>query len=313
MDIRACGFIGICDLEIGHFEQARESAASDVTQKKPRTAKAACISLLTDFGDRDGYVGAMKGVIASLAPAVSVIDICHAVPPQDLLHAGLIWRSVVRFFPRGSVHVGVVDPGVGTERRILAFDALGSVFLAPDNGLIGLVLQKREVRRVVAVKDRRYFLPEVSSTFHGRDIFAPVAARIATGLDLESLGRPVRSYRRQTLPRPRRRRVGPRSGATTGRRTTVEERGEVMYVDRFGNVVTNIPPREGVRLKRMEAARSHCFDRVEPTYGSVPAGTALLLVGSLGFLEIAVNRGSAARDLDLRPGDRVVAVWEESR
>lgn len=282
-----------------------------MTRKKPRTAENVCITLLTDFGDRDGYVGAMKGVIASLAPRVPVIDICHATPPQDLLHAGLTWRSAVRFFPRGSVHVGVVDPGVGTERRILAFDALGSVFLAPDNGLIGLVLQKREVRRVIAVKDTRFFLPEVSSTFHGRDIFAPVAARLATGLDLESLGRPVRSYRRMALPRPRRRRLG-RSGSTTGR-GTVEERGEVMYVDRFGNVVTNIALRDGARLKRMEAARSHCFDRIEPTYGSVPGGTALLLVGSLGFLEIAVNRGSATRDLDLRTGDRVVALWEELR
>ncbi len=252
----------------------------------------------------------MKGVIASLAPNVPVIDICHAVPPQDLLHAGLTWRSTVRFFPGGSVHVGVVDPGVGTARRILAFDALGSVFLAPDNGLIGLVLQKREVRRVIAVNNRRYFLPDISSTFHGRDIFAPVAARIATGLDFESLGRPVRSYRRQTLPRPRRRRVPPR--AAKGRQM-VEERGEVIYVDRFGNVVTNIPLREGDRLKRMETARSHRFDRIEPTYGRVPGGTALLLVGSLGFLEIAVNRGSAASDLDLRRGDRVVALWRAAR
>ena len=285
-----------------------------MTQKKPRTAKKADtpgpITLLTDFGDRDGYVGAMKGVIASLAPNVPVIDICHAVPPQDLLHAGLTWRSTVRFFPRGSVHVGVVDPGVGTARRILAFDALGSVFLAPDNGLIGMVLQKREVRRVIAVNDRRYFLPEVSSTFHGRDIFAPVAARIATGLELESLGRAVRSYHRQTLPRPRRRRLPPRSAKG---RQMVEERGEVMYVDRFGNVVTNIPPRRGDRLKCMETARSHRFHRIEPTYGSVPRGTALLLVGSLGFLEIAVNRGSAASDLDLRRGDPVVALWGAAR
>ncbi len=285
-----------------------------MTSKKPRTAKNAettgPITLLTDFGDRDGYVGAMKGVIASLAPNVPVIDICHAVPPQDLLHAGLTWRSTVRFFPRGSVHVGVVDPGVGTARRILAFDALGSVFLAPDNGFIGMVLQKREIRRVIAVQNHRYFLPEISSTFHGRDIFAPVAARIATGLELESLGRAVRSYRRQTLPRPRRRRLPPRSAK--GPRM-VEERGEVIYVDRFGNVVTNIPHREGDRLKRMETARSHRFNRIEPTYGSVPRGTALLLVGSLGFLEIAVNRGSAAGDLDLRRGDRVVALWGAAR
>ena len=285
-----------------------------MTRKNPAPAKKAGdpgpITLLTDFGDRDGYVGAMKGVIASLAPNVSVIDICHAVPPQDLLHAGLTWRSAVRFFPRGSVHVCVVDPGVGTARRILSFDALGSVFLAPDNGLIGLVLEKREVRRVIAVTERRYFLPEVSSTFHGRDIFAPVAALIATGLDPRELGRPARSYRRQTLSRPRRRRIAPRSAKG---RPMVEESGEVMYVDGFGNVVTNIPPREGARLKRLETARCHFFDRIEPTYGCVPDGAALLLVGSLGFLEIAINGGSAERDLDLRRGDQVVALWEEAR
>lgn len=249
----------------------------------------------------------MKGVIASLAPDVPVIDICHAVPPQDVLHAGLTWRSATPFFPRGSVHVGVVDPGVGTSRRILAFAARGSVFLAPDNGLIGLVLGRREVRRVIAVTEKRYFLPEISSTFHGRDIFAPVAARIATGLDLSALGREVRSYRRQTLPTPRRRRL---QGASAGRRQAVEERGEVIYVDVFGNAVTNIQPRPGARLKRVETAKSRPFDRIEAAYGSVPGGTALLLIGSLGFLEIAVNRASAARELDLRRGDRVVALWE---
>ena len=173
-----------------------------------------------------------------------------------------------------------------------------------------LVRQKREIRRVIAVKARRYFLPEISSTFHGRDIFAPVAARIAMGLELELLGGTVRSYRRQTLPRPRRRRLTPRSARGE---QTVEERGEVVYVDRFGNAVTNITPRKGDRLKLMETARSHRFRRIEPTYASVPRGTALLLVGSLGFLEIAVNRGNAASDLDLRRGDRVVALWRAER
>lgn len=290
------------------------AAASDVTRKKlPRdgeTRASGPITLLTDFGDRDGYVGAMKGVIASLAPGVAVIDICHAVPPQDLLHAGLTWRSAVPFFPRGSVHVAVVDPGVGTARRILAFEARGSVFLAPDNGLIGFVLSRRDVRRVVAVKDRQYFLPEVSSTFHGRDIFAPVAARVAVGLDLGALGPAVRSYRRQALPKSRRRRV--RSPARGGHGPCmVEERGEVVYIDRFGNVVTNIPAREGVRFARLETERAHRFDKLAEAYGSTPRGRALLLVGSLGFLEIAVNQGSAARVLDLDRGDRVVVFWKE--
>lgn len=278
--------------------------------KRPTRTRATpgLVTLLTDFGDRDGYVGAMKGVIASVAPEVQVIDICHAVPPQDLLHAGLTWRSAVRYFPPGSVHVGVVDPGVGTQRRVLAFEALGSVFLAPDNGLIGLVLDRRQVRRAISVRNRRYFLSEVSSTFHGRDIFAPVAARIATGLALDSLGREVDSYCRQTLPRVRRRRLGEhgRKGARI-----LEERGEVVYVDRFGNAVTNIPPRPGARLSSLETATGRRFPRIESTYATVAAGTPLLLVGSLGFLEIAVNQGSAVRDLDLRCGDRVVAQWIE--
>lgn len=265
------------------------------------------ITLLTDFGDRDGYVGAMKGVLASLAPGVPVIDICHAVPPQDLVHAGLTWRSAVPFFPRGTVHVAVVDPGVGTERRILAFEARGSVFLAPDNGLIGFVLGARDVKRVIAVEESGYFLPRISSTFHGRDIFAPVAARLSGGLELESFGRATRSYHRLTLPKPRRRRLKPRSPRA---RPAIEERGEVVYIDGFGNVVTNIAPREGERLKRLETAGSHSFDTLEETYGRVPRGRALVLVGSLGFLEIAVNQGSAARELELRRGDRVIATWE---
>ena len=245
----------------------------------------------------------MKGVIASLAPAVPVVDICHAVPPQDLLYAGLTWRFAVPFFPRGSVHVAVVDPGVGTARRILAFDAMGSTFLVPDNGLIGFVLSRRQVRKVVAVKDKRYFRPEISSTFHGRDIFAPVAAHVAAGTGLDALGPRVRSYRRQTLPRPRRRR-------SRTAPEVFEEHGEVIHVDRFGNVVTNITPREGLRLRQLDAAKGHRFEKLRRTYGSVPRGRSLLLVGSLGFLEIAVNQGSAACELDLRRGDRVVVLWE---
>ncbi|HZN57814.1 MAG TPA: SAM-dependent chlorinase/fluorinase [Planctomycetota bacterium] len=256
------------------------------------------ITLLTDFGNRDSYVGAMKGVIAARAPEARVVDICHEVPPQDVQRAGIIWSEALPFFPPGAVHVAVVDPGVGGRRRILAAEARGSYFLAPDNGLLGYVLRAGKARRVVEVRNRKCFLPDVSSTFHGRDIFAPVAAGLCQGLELESLGPPARSYLRRSLPREQRRR---RRGAT-------EARGVVLYVDGFGNAVTNLAPAAGVRLVRLEAG-SIVFPRLARSYDEVGPGEALVLVGSSGRIEVAVNLGSAAALLGLRQGDPVRAVW----
>ena len=260
------------------------------------------ITLLTDFGLEDAYVGVLKGVIARWAPDALVIDICHAVPPQDIRRAGLIWAAAIPWFPPGTIHVAVVDPGVGGRRKILAFEGKGAVFLAPDNGLVGYVLQKRQVKRVVEVRRRALFLEPVSSTFHGRDIFAPVAARLATGLDLSALGPSCRRHLREELPRSRARRLH-RKG-----RELLEVRGEIVYVDRFGNAVTNLQPPEGLRLERLEVGGSS-FPRMAGAYAEAPPGSPLVILGSMGTLEVAVNQGRAVDLLSLRLGDRVTAAW----
>lgn len=267
--------------------------------REPGTPPA--ITLLTDFGLEDAYVAAMKGVIAGIAPAVRVVDISHQVPPQDIRRAGIVWAQAVPYFPPGTIHVAVVDPGVGSARRILACEGRGALFLAPDNGLIGQVLARREVRRVFSVTRRSLFLPEVSSTFHGRDIFAPVAARLSLGLELDEVGPRLRSYRREELPRPILRRTR-RDG-----RAVIEARGEVITIDRFGNAMTNLRPVPGRRLTRLEV-RGQVLDRLSPSYSAGRPGRALALVGSAGYIEVAVNRGSAAERLGLRVGETVRAV-----
>ena len=261
------------------------------------------ITLLTDFGLKDAYVGAMKGVVAGLAPGARVVDICHDIPPQDIRAGGLVWAQAVPYFPPGSVHVAVVDPGVGSRRKIVAAEARGSTFLAPDNGILGYVLTRREVRRAVEVKRSKHFLPSVSATFHGRDIFAPVAARLADGLPLEALGPAYRDYRLETLPRTRIRR------RTLGGAKLTEAQGQVVYIDSFGNAVTNLRPLEASVLRELNAG-SVRLPRLLRRYSQVKAGEALVLVGSSGYLEIAVNRGRAAEVLDLTVGEKVIALWK---
>ena len=262
------------------------------------------ITLLTDFGTRDPYVASMKGVIACIAPGVRVIDITHEVAPQDVRGAGITWAAATRWFPEGTIHVAVVDPGVGTRRRILALRGRGSIYLAPDNGLVGHVLERREVREARIVERRELFLPEVSRTFHGRDIFAPVAAYLASGLERAAVGRPVPrgAYERDELPRARVRRT------RSGRRASVEARGEVIYIDVFGNAMTNLRPIEGLELGTLEAGRL-AIRGLSKAYGDVPTGRPLAIEGSSGWIEIAVNRGNAARELGIEVGDRVVARW----
>jgi len=261
------------------------------------------ITLLTDFGARDAYAGVMKGVIAGLAPSARVIDVSHEVPPQDIRAAGIVWSQAIPYFPPGTVHVAVVDPGVGSRRRILAFEGQGSIFLVPDNGLIGYVLGKRAVRRAVQVTRPEHFLHPVSATFHGRDIFAPVAARIALGLPIDALGPAARSHRREELPPMRVRRL------SRGAAARLRAAGEVIHIDVFGNAVTNLAPIKGRRLVRLEAAGA-AIEGLSPSYAAARKGEPLAIVGSAGFIELSVNQGSAARELGLAVGDRVTALWK---
>ncbi len=267
------------------------------TRAPRRRARAPLITLLTDFGLDDIYVGVMKGVIASRAPRVPVIDLSHGIRPQDVAQAGIRLRAAVPWFPPRTIHVAVVDPGVGGSRAVLALRARGAVFLAPDNGLLGLVVRPEEIEELVSVEEPRYILPRQSGTFHGRDIFAPVAARLALGLPLSRLGPRAAKMERLELPEAR---ETPARGGTM-------IRGQIVDIDNFGNCITNIPVGpEAARVRDIRVGRRR-FPAPERSYCAGRIGEPLVVVGSTGYLEVAVNRGRADLVLGLRRGQRVTA------
>jgi S-adenosylmethionine hydrolase len=241
------------------------------------------ITLLTDFGTADGYVGEVKGVLLSRAPGATLVDITHDISPQDVDAARLTVARVWRRFPAGTVHVVVVDPGVGTDRAALGVKSDDRFLVGPDNGVLSpalLVAGARAVRLEVPT--------EASASFHGRDVFAPAAASLALGSSLDDLGDPIAQPRIRRTPEPKR--IG--DGALVG---------EVISIDRFGNAITNLV---GLRAGIVEAAGTTLLLR--RTYGDVPAGAPVAIVGSTGLIEIAVRDGSAARQLNLTRGSAVV-------
>lgn len=241
------------------------------------------IALLTDFGTRDPYVAAMKGVLASRTTA-AVHDLSHDIAPFDVLGAAWFLSTIVRYWPAGTIFVCVVDPGVGTERNIVALESEGRVFLAPDNGLLTFVDGAAH-----AVTNEAFFLPEGSNTFHGRDRFAPVAAAIANGAALAELGPRLDAIKRLRYEPPS-------YGAAV--------RGTIVAVDRFGNAITDVE-REKVPFAPFALrVRDHVIDRVEVNYGDAAPG-AFLIVGSTGCVEISVANASAAERLQLRRMERV--------
>lgn len=246
------------------------------------------VTLLTDFGEADTYVGVMKGVLCSRAPRLrQVVDLSHLVPPQNVRNASFHLAHAWRWFPEGTVHVAVVDPGVGTPRPILVARDRGHVFLAPDNGLLGPVLSPdAEVR---ALDLDLHGLPERSSTFHGRDVFVPTAAAFVEGADPLASGAPIADWRRDAFPDP-----VDEGGAWSG---------EVLCIDHFGNAITNLPASAlaGDPEAWALVAGGDAY-RVRRTYGAVERGEVLGLVDSYGLLELAVRDGSAARTVGLTEG-----------
>lgn len=254
------------------------------------------IALLTDFGLDDPYVGQMKGVLAGCAPQASVVDICHQVRPFDVLQGAFYLAASWPFFPEGTVFVGVVDPGVGTERRLVLIRGQGRLFLVPDNGLPALLLDVEEgvqAWEVAAGPHER----TVAQTFHGRDILMHLAADLALGARPRDLGRPLEP---DTLVRPKwaaAERIGQKIVA------------HVLHVDRFGNCLLNLglaawPPEALVRPEMLQPL----LQPLEPvrTYAEIPDGGIGLLAGSQGYWELALNQGHAGTALGLRPGSRVV-------
>lgn len=248
------------------------------------------VTLLTDFGTADGYAAALAGVVASAAPEAVVEHASHDVAPGDVFAAGLALSRYAGLYPESSVHVAVVDPGVGTPRRPLAARIDGRFYVAPDNGVLSLVLQGAERVRIVEITDPG-IVDDASATFHGRDIFAPAAARLARGDALEGLGPPVHDPRLLPMPQPA--------------RTDSGVRGEVLLADRFGNLITNIP--EGwVPASPRVRVEAESVGPVRRTYGDVDPGDLLALIGSVGLLEVSVRDGSAAARLGVDRGAEVV-------
>lgn len=256
-------------------------------------AAGGVITLTTDFGMRDHYVAAMKGVLASLCPEARVIDVTHDLPPFGILAGGYSIRQAAPFFPAGTIHIVVVDPGVGTARRALLVDTGHQAFIAPDNGVLSFILHENPDAHVWELTNRRLWLDAVSSTFHGRDVFAPVAAALAAG---------------KAKPKDTGWRCGDPVILESLEPAEIKPgvwRGMVLSVDRFGNVITNFASEDsGAALEdgfRFEIGR-HRVTAFHRTFGEAPSGEVFSYPGSSGYLEIAMNQRSAAERLGVAPG-----------
>jgi S-adenosylmethionine hydrolase len=237
------------------------------------------ITLTTDFGLDDYYVGAMKGVILGINPDAQIIDITHSIPKYDVIKAAFTARNIYPYFPKGTIHVVVVDPGVGGKRKPIALHSEQGIFIGPDNGVFSFIYELSKEVRIREIANVEYMLEEMSNTFHGRDIFAPVAAQISLGLDINELGEGLESPVLLDFPEP----------------TITEDEiiGEVIYTDSFGNLITNI---KGDLIKGYSRIHIDKFiiDSVASSYQDADNGELLAIIGSSDFLEISVNRGSAS-------------------
>jgi S-adenosylmethionine hydrolase len=252
--------------------------------------------LTTDFGTADWFVGTMKGVIATLAPRAMVVDITHEIPAGDVLAGAFALAASCPFFPKGTIHVAVIDPGVGSTRKAIAVETGGQFFVGPDNGVLSFALRRQKVGTIRWLQNEDYFLTPVSRTFHGRNIFAPVAAHLSRGVRLSRLGPAVKGLIRLPWPEPARDRG--------------KLQGEIICLDRFGNAITNLELKSGAQGEgRFVRCEVHGAGRwiipLHSHYQAVEPGRAVALIGSLGLLELAINAGSAEKKLGLKRGMRV--------
>ena len=258
------------------------------------------IALLTDFGLKDHYVASLKGVIASIDSQIKVIDICHEVSPQNIRQGAFILREVFKLFPKGTIFVCVVDPGVGSSRRAIAVRHDRGVLMGPDNGLLSLALESvhRYEAREIACTD--LFRKPVSNTFHGRDIFAPVAAHLAREYPFQKIGPAIGNIRTLNVP------------VKTVNRHSVQ--GEVIYIDQFGNGITNID-RASVKLKKISGIRlrNHLIKRVLTSFSSGHENELIAVWNSSEMLEFAVPNGSAVKSYKIKLGDQVKVTFVEAR
>jgi S-adenosylmethionine hydrolase len=252
------------------------------------------ITLTTDFGYHDSFVGIMKGVIAGINPQAHVIDITHEIPPQGILAGALTLRHSIRYFPRGSIHVAIIDPGVGSARRPLLIEWDGVYFIGPDNGVLSLAVQNIEPTHIVHLSNPAYHLKRTSTTFHGRDIFAPAAAHLSLGVPAAAFGEPLANIVRVSLPEIAR------------KKRRLE--GEIVYIDHFGNLFTNIREHDLTGLPRNKldiVVRAVTIHGLSQNYASAGVGEFLAVVNSWDMLEIAVYKDNAQKRIGAKIGDKV--------
>ncbi|MEX1138715.1 MAG: SAM-dependent chlorinase/fluorinase [Bacteroidota bacterium] len=252
------------------------------------------IALLTDFGSEDSYVGTMKGVIASLHPDVRTIDICHSVSRQNVREAAYLLWSSYPFFPQGTVFVVVVDPGVGTDRRILLLRIASRWFLAPDNGVLDFVVGDQVVESAtsIALENSRYILSPLSNTFHGRDVFAPIGAFVSLGVPPEEFGK------KSDVPLPQNKFVSAKRARFAS----------ILHIDRFGNIITDVRPTPK-NLPKGLSISGKSIRRWVRTYEEAPSGSPCLIIGSSGLLEVCVKNDHAAKKLKARTGSPIRVLW----
>ena len=262
------------------------------------------ITLTTDFGTDDEYVGLMKGVVLSINPAATIVDITHRIDRHDIVEAAFVVYSCYRYFPGETVHLIVVDPGVGTDRNLLVLKANGHVFIAPDNGVLTLLYTEKDISSLNRIDNQNYFNLSVSSTFHGRDIIAPVGAHLSAGLDAGELGPEIDIQNTVQLE-------DLQAHCTKNH----ELRGKIVTIDHFGNLITNIHCDQlsrcwpaGRHHKLRIKMGSNVIEGLAETYANVSADSPVVLIGSRGYLEIAINQGNAARRFNACKGDPVWLV-----
>lgn len=257
------------------------------------------IALLTDFGLDDNYVGIMKGVILKINPNVQLVDVCHSIKPQCVVEGALTLRSSYRYFPKKTIFLCVVDPGVGSKREAIIVKTKDYLFVAPDNGILSLVVDTQASIEIYAITNVQYFVRPVSNTFHGRDIFAPVAAHIASGIPLCKFGKMRKDLKRSLFPGPIIKRK---------KRCIV---GEIIDIDHFGNCITNIEKKHLTAFKGNPriTCKGKTISRIASSYAQVKKEELLAIIGSKGYLEISVNMGSAAKKFNASCGNRIEVLF----
>ncbi len=253
------------------------------------------ITLLTDFGLKDNFVGVMKGVILKINPKVQIVDISHSITPQNIFEGAFLLANSYKFFPKKTIHLVVVDPGVGSKRRPILVQTEGYFFVGPDNGVLSFALRNEKIKKIIHLTDSSYFLKPVSDTFHGRDIFAPVGAHLSLGRKIGGFGKTLREIKNLKLPEVR-----------LDKDLLI---GEIIYIDRFGNLITNIT-KDGFNafLGKRDFAielKGILLDKVSGSYSEVDRFSPLAIWDSFSYLEIAINQGSAKEFFSAKIGSKV--------